>query len=201
MTEEQKKTDWKRYQYAKLAGQFAQSENTQYLVPGTLEQLASDMKEVSATESELIKDLIGKGQGLESILGIYPKKYDEERDNATIEQLVTDYDKIISGYLDEQTANYLKETLGKVGSKTLKSIKSKLDEISYKLTGDKKGYQKIEDSEELAKLQKDAVKYKSLIETLGKIEQVYFDELTPSVTKKANKNMLKQTVDELKKYY
>ncbi|MCX6747255.1 MAG: hypothetical protein NTU63_03945 [Candidatus Pacearchaeota archaeon] len=186
--------DMRRYEYAKLASDFSKSKETQRFVPGALERFASDVKEVSETESLLLKDLIRKGQGLESILGIYPKKCEEVHQKLTLEQFATYYNEIITGYLDQEKVKALKEAFGRLGSTTVEDIQKKIGEATYKLIGHQEGYQKLTD-DELKKVQETAEKYKGLNDVLEYIENVYFEELKPEAIKNANIQGLNKLVD------
>lgn len=188
--------DMRRYQYAELANRYSKSEENQKYLPGALEKLASDMKEVSETESQLLGDLLKKGQGLESILGIYPGKYEKEKNNLTVEQFVNSYDNVITGYLEKEKIEKLKGALGKMSSSTLGDINKKLDEALYRLIGHKKGYAPLSE-EELKNLEGIAEKYKSINDIIKQIEDIYFNELGSPIVKKSNKQILTGLVDKL----
>ena len=55
--------DMKRYQHAQLASIYAQSEENHRYIPTALEGLASNVREQSETESDLLTSLIKKGLG------------------------------------------------------------------------------------------------------------------------------------------
>lgn len=191
--------DMKRYQYGELAKRLSQSKENQRFVPGALEQLASDIKEISESENLLLKDLIKKGQGLESILEVYPAKYGKEYNNLTVEELLSHYEKILNDYLTKERVMKIKENFGKVGGEKLGDIEKKLNKAMYDMLGKQKGYREFSEKE-LKSIQDVIGKYGLIKDILNLLEDIKFEELRPTATENAYRQELTKKVDELYMY-
>ncbi len=157
-----------------------------------LMDLADSMGKISSTEKDLLLGSLRSEDGLNLVMNIYPKKYNEEFAKANISQFLNFYNSILSKYADKEDAEKINGFLLKNGGLKMGDLEKKIDEIDYKLKGHKKGYSKIENEDEVKKLEKTLKDYQNIRMGIGLIQENSVEELRLKYFPRYQKDMYKE---------
>jgi len=169
------------------------------LMSYVLTDLADSMGKISSTEKDLLLGSLRSEEGLGLVMRIYPKKYNEELGKANISQFLNFYDSMLGKYADAEDAKKIKEFLMKNGEMTIGDLEKKLGEINYKLEGHKKGYIKIENEEELKKLEESSKAYQNMRVGISLMQEGTIEELRAKYVPKYQKDAYKQYASQIGK--
>ncbi|NMB66983.1 hypothetical protein GYA25_02915, partial [Candidatus Woesearchaeota archaeon] len=149
------------------------------------------------TEKDLLLGSLRDENGLNLVMSIYPKKYNEELGKASISQFFDFYSPMLGKYADKEDAEKIKGFLLKNGSMKIGDLEKKMDEVDYKLKGHKRGYAKIENEEEVKKLEKTLKDYQNIRMGIALMQENSIEELRLKYFPKYQKETYKEYASEI----